>query len=129
MKCIICDSKLQGNQRKYCSNACKQKGHYINSNGYDTQMKRGYRRKLDAINSLGGGCKMCGYNKNISALEFHHKDEITKTLALDIRAFSNNNLVKLQQEIEKCVLLCANCHRKHHNPETTIEKINLFLDS
>ena len=85
--------------------------------------------KKQAVKLLGGKCCVCGYDRCIDALEFHHKDEITKTLALDIRAFSNNNLVKLQQEIEKCVLLCANCHREHHNPETTIEKINLFLDS
>lgn len=129
MKCIICDSSLQGNQKKYCSNACKQKNHYVNANGYDTQMKRGYARKLSAVNSLGGGCNKCGYNKNMAALEFHHRDERDKSFSLDLRAFSNNSLVKLQSEVNKCDLLCANCHREHHNPETTFEKVKLFLNS
>ena len=121
MKCIICDSKLQGNQRKYCSNACKQKGHYINSNGYDTQMKRGYRRKLDAINSLGGGCKMCGYNKNISALEFHHIE--SKDKDFHFGSTNTTNIDKIRLELNKCILVCANCHREIHYPYNNIENL------
>ena len=72
------------------------------------------------INNLGGCCSKCGYNKNLAALEFHHIDPESKEFQIDIRRLSNTSMDKLQEEIHKCILLCANCHREEHNP-------NLFL--
>lgn len=120
-KCIICENFLTGQQLKYCSNNCKAKGHWLyikeTPNSYHSQTKRGIKRKLAFIKKLGGKCQKCGYNKNISALEFHHIDESTKDISLDIRSFSNHSLEILNTEMLKCELLCSNCHKEYHYPE------------
>ena len=130
--CIICDKELQGLQQKFCSNNCKQKSHYQTvkeqTNSYHSQTKRGYRRKLLFIQHRGGECEKCGYNKNISSLDFHHKKD--KSFQLDLRHLSNNSMKVLYEELCKCILLCSNCHRELHNPETNIENIyNIVGDS
>ncbi len=92
-------------------------------NSYESQKTRGLKRKYEAIISKGGCCEKCGYNKNISALNFHHRDPTTKKFGLDVRQFSNNTLETLKEELNKCDLLCANCHSELHNP--TLELINI----
>lgn len=88
----------------------------MNANSYTNQKRRGLKRKLEVINSLGGCCSRCGYKRNIAALEFHHLDPNEKEFQIDLRHFSNSSLEKLKQELDKCILLCANCHREEHNP-------------
>lgn len=88
-----------------------------NNNDYQNQKLRGLKRKFEAMQNKGGKCEICGYDKNISALEFHHIDPTTKEFQIDLRHFSNTNLEKLQNELDKCILICANCHRELHNPQ------------
>jgi hypothetical protein len=61
-KCVICDEKLKGIQRMYCSNKCKAKNH---NNSYDYSVIRGLKRKIFFVEKLGGECKECGYKKKI----------------------------------------------------------------
>lgn len=100
-----------------------------NNNNYEQQKLRGLKRKIDAINQRNGKCEICGYNKNIAVLEFHHINPNEKLFQLDMRHFSNTNLESLQLELNKCKLLCANCHREEHNPELTIDKINFIIEN
>ena len=120
MECIVCKGKLNGNRKKFCSNNCKSKYHYKNSNGYYFQVKRGYSRKLQLLELKGGGCYKCGYNKNIAALEFHHLDPSEKEFQLG--SAKTTNLDKLLLEMNKCILVCANCHREIHYPDEIIEQ-------
>lgn len=120
-ECVEC-SKVFTSVRKtmYCCDACRQKYQYDKrkqngENPYLQQKERGINKKIKAVLSLGGKCTSCGYNKNLAALEFHHIYPSTKEFALDLRVFSNLSDVKLNIELEKCVLLCANCHREVHN--------------
>lgn len=69
--------------------------------------------KLQAIKYLGGSCSKCGYNKCSAALDFHHLDPNKKDK--DYSNFKGNFSEKLKEELDKCVLLCANCHREEHN--------------
>ena len=114
-----------GNQRKFCSNACKQRNHYqrvkSQTNTYHSQTVRGLRRKLMFVLLSGGRCERCGYDKNISSLEFHHLRD--KEFQLDMRTLSNSSLEILYKEYEKCMLLCANCHRELHNSDASIDSV------
>lgn len=125
--CIVCGSELTGSKKMFCSNNCKQKYHYnqekSNPNSYFTQTIRGYRRKLQLIELKGGKCENCGYDKNIAALEFHHIDSSQKEFSLDSRKLSNSKWESLVKEVNKCKLLCANCHREIHNPEYSKEYV------
>lgn len=130
-KCIICSKELQGNQRKFCSGACKQKSHWkekkTQSNTYHSQTIRALSRKLKYVNLLGGCCSVCGYNKNLAALEFNHLDPSLKLFQLDVRRFSNTNEKTLLEEVNKCNLLCANCHREHHYLEMDLINVKNIL--
>lgn len=77
----------------------------------------------------GGACEICGYCKNIAALEFHHKNPEEKKFNVDMRKFSNMTLEKLEAELEKCILVCANCHRELHNKSLTMENMPNLLEN
>jgi len=120
-KCFICSTDLTSTQVKYCSANCRQKAHYKkhkqdNSNTTYCQYKRGNKRKAHYLKLLGGACSKCGYDKNQSALHFHHNIGI-KNFSLDMRTFSNTSIIKIEQEIKHCLVLCANCHAEHHYPQ------------
>lgn len=65
------------------------------------------RTKQKLVAYKGGSCECCGYNKCIEALEFHHVDGDKE---FGIGAGSSKALSKLKKEVDKCELLCANCH-------------------
>jgi len=120
MECLSCGEGLVGRQKKYCSRLCKSK--YINQfyQSYVNQQQRGRKRKLTLISDKGGECEICGYNKNFSALEFHHLDPTEKKFSLDLRSLSNRRWEAVLNEAAKCQLLCSNCHAELHNPECCI---------
>ena len=60
------------------------------------------------------GCEMCGYNKTYYALEFHHKDKNKEHIISQMRTHS---IETIKKEIEKCMVVCANCHREIHHEE------------
>lgn len=60
---------------------------------------------------------MCGYNKNWAVLEFHHKNPEDKVMQLSLERLGHVSEDKVLNEILKCDLLCANCHREFHNPD------------
>ncbi len=80
---------------------------------YKNQIKRWIDRKHKAISYLGGRCSSCGYDKFYGALEFHHKNPLEKDHEwgkLRLKSWD-----KVLAELDKCVLLCANCHREEHH--------------
>lgn len=88
-----------------------------NANNYEKQVERAKKRKLKIIEMKGGGCSLCGYRKNSAALQFHHRDPQNKTFSLDSRKLSNTHWESILTELEKCELLCANCHAEVHFPD------------
>jgi predicted HNH restriction endonuclease len=72
------------------------------------------RRELrkQAVNYAGGKCILCNYNKCLHALEFHHKDPTQKDFG--ISNGNCNSWNRMRNEIDKCILVCANCHREIH---------------
>lgn len=73
---------------------------------------RWVQRKLKAIQYKGGCCTKCGYNKYYGALEFHHVDPLTKDV--NWTKLRLKSWIKITEELDKCNLLCANCHREEH---------------
>lgn len=64
----------------------------------------------------GGACQRCGYDKYIGALDFHHRDPTQKDFTVSHR--KNHKWSKsLEKELDKCDLLCANCHREAHRTD------------
>lgn len=59
-------------------------------------------------------CARCPEN-HIACLDFHHKDPSTKDFKIAEAATKRYSKTKILREIEKCEILCANCHRKEHN--------------
>jgi endogenous inhibitor of DNA gyrase (YacG/DUF329 family) len=115
--CIMCGKPLSGRQSKYCSRSCKNK----DLQSYEAQKRRGLERKRQLIEEAGGRCSICGYQKNIAALVFHNADSSKKDFKLDMRSLSNRKFIAVQDEIQKCILLCANCHAEIHNPHLDMD--------
>jgi hypothetical protein len=115
MKCENCQKSLMGKQLKWCSNKCKQKSVNNKYQNYKSQQKRGRERKIEIVNIKGGSCENCGYNKNLAALSFHHLDPSFKKFGLDLRNLSNRKWDDILNELEKCQLLCMNCHAEVHH--------------
>ena len=106
MKCKICKrviskNRKTGNKGLIC-NSCRQRYYQI-------------KLKIKAVEYKGGKCEICGYNKVLEALEFHHIDPTQKEFT--ISAGVNKSWISIQPELDKCMLLCANCHREIHTNE------------
>lgn len=74
---------------------------------------RKYTNKIKAIEYKGGCCELCGYSKCVRALCFHHKDPNKKEFGI-----SGNHCrkwEKVKEELDKCLLLCHNCHMEIHD--------------
>jgi hypothetical protein len=119
---------LEEDSVKTCS-GCKLELSVDNfySNGYQPNDKKKYKskckncqtvkdnsRKEEIILKVVGSysCKLCGYNKCKQALEFHHLDPTLKEYRIaDLITHKEDTIIK---ELEKCILVCANCHREIH---------------
>lgn len=78
---------------------------------YDLERTRKFKQQC--IEYLGSQCAVCGYSRCIGALEFHHNDPSEKEFGISQRStqvFST----RVRRELDKCTLLCANCHRELH---------------
>jgi hypothetical protein len=117
LKCQVCQTLLIGRQRNFCSIKCKVQTTNFKHQNYTAQQARGLERKKQLIEIAGGECCDCGYKKNISALEFHHLNPDKKSFGIDLRKCSCSKWDRLVEEVKKCVLICANCHRERHNPD------------
>ncbi len=82
------------------------------------------RKKLRemARDYKGGKCQLCGYKKCSRALSFHHLDPKKKDFGVSSRGLTRS-WIKLQEEIDKCILLCANCHMEVHDGITQLPKV------
>ena len=67
-----------------------------------------------AIAYKGGCCQKCGYSKSARALCFHHTDPSKKELEINASSAARSKKV-LQAELDKCLLLCCNCHMEAHD--------------
>lgn len=90
-----------GRRYAVCSECCK-----TNSKKRRTEFKKW------CIDYKGGKCIVCGYNTCISSLEFHHRDATKKDYIISTAWKKDKEIVKI--ELDKCDLVCANCHGEIH---------------
>lgn len=104
MKCRyhLCNNELTGRQRVFCSKNCNVK-HRVK--------KWRIELKKKAVAYKGGACIKCGYNKCIWAMDFHHKDRTTKSFGISKDGLTRG-WEKVKIELDKCDLVCSNCHRE-----------------
>jgi len=100
----VCQKPLTGTQTRFCS---------INCNSKDKVTNRRRELKQLSIAYKGGSCARCGYSKCVSALEFHHLDPNVKDFNPS-QGGHTRSWERTKQELDKCVMVCANCHREIH---------------
>lgn len=66
-----------------------------------------------AVEYKGGKCEVCGYNRCIEALEFHHNDLSKKKFGISAKGYTRS-WKEVMRELDKCIMICANCHRELH---------------
>lgn len=80
---------------------------------YKKKQRLKRRERLDTIKTESG-CVSCGIFDHPSCLDFHHKNEEDKESTLSGFKMYSLTEKKLQEEIDKCIVLCKSCHHKYH---------------
>ncbi len=86
--------------------------------------KRRRKIKLLSVQYKGGKCQICGYDKYVGALDLHHIDESQKSFGIGDKGYTRS-WEKTKQELDKCILVCANCHREIEAGITQLPKETL----
>lgn len=109
-KCSICNRsfeyKRSKGHRKYACNSC-------------LVTKRRKERNQKIYEYKGDICERCGYNGSKKALCFHHVDPTQKEFR--IANSWGKSWERVKKELDKCILLCSNCHAEEHDSEYTPE--------
>ena len=82
------------------------------------------RAKRTLVAEAGGRCALCGYDRSVAALHFHHRDPANKAFTIGGRGLARA-LDVLRSEAAKCVLLCANCHAEVEAGVTDLAGANI----
>jgi hypothetical protein len=101
------------NRRKQWRNQSAK--HYVTHKETHNDRFKAKRKaiKLEAIEYKGNRCSICGYDRCSAALEFHHMDPSKKDSGI-ADLMNKCNFELLRPELDKCILLCSNCHRETH---------------
>ena len=117
MKCVKCG---QIETKPYKVKTGKRKGKiqsYCRKCNHQNTLDRQREFKRKCVEYKGGRCIVCGYDKYLGSLDFHHIDPSKKDFNLSHikqTSFSKNQDV-IQKELDKCILVCKNCHCEIHS--------------
>ena len=119
-KIIIKECKKHGlteyvlrNDGRYRCNKCS----------VEAVQRRREKLKLLAVEYKGGECEVCGYKKCVNALEFHHIDPNEKEFGVGENGYTRS-IEAIKKELDKCILVCSNCHREIHAGLIDVDNIN-----
>lgn len=106
--CRRCGEKDESKLRKGCRYICKT---------CDTERTVDRLRdyKKETVEYKGGKCVKCGYSKCFGAMDFHHLDPKKKDP--NWKRMKNRKLESVIEELDKCILVCKNCHAEIHYAE------------
>jgi hypothetical protein len=144
--CKSCGKPLENKEGKkkfrrdkeFCNQKCHDKHKYETASkqfkefkdefGLNKYTLLGIQKKLQLIELFGGKCEMCGYNKNISAFDFHHRNPDEKSFEIKVQVLKYLDDSVILEEAMKCMLLCSNCHRELHNPFMDKKHVEMVLE-
>lgn len=109
--CLTCSPFGQHNTRDI-TNPVKDPKHYTHIKTFRS------KQKAHAIEYLGGKCCVCGYDRSIRGLAFHHVDSTLKSFSISGASLAFD---KLKKELDKCLLVCSNCHAEIHDGIIMVE--------
>ena len=119
MKCTwhLCENQAvdYNGKGKFCCQKCKNK-YYVD--------KRRKDLKKQAIDYKGGICVCCGYQKSCWALDFHHIDPSKKDFGIS-KSGHTKSWDRIKQELDKCILVCKNCHAEIHHGVRELPRLDL----
>ena len=100
-----------------------------NKCGVERVQKRRQRLKELSVQYKGGKCQVCGYNKCIKALDFHHVNPKAKNFTISMKGHIKS-WTKVKKELDQCIVVCSNCHREIHDGliDTTHLDCNFHID-
>ena len=113
--CLICQKEFvtASATRKYCYD-CSPSSKIASKAEIITAIRRAMKK--EAVRRRGGKCERCGYDKSIRALSFHHRNPSEKAFGISCSGVTHN-WEEYLQEVDKCDLLCANCHAEEHEQD------------
>jgi len=103
--CLVCEKECD---KKLCGTC-------------NTNLRR-YRVKKKAVEYLGGCCERCGWSGHFSGLDFHHIEPNEKDFSPSAMELAKKSWEKVKNELDKCELLCALCHRLEHSKYDLLEQ-------
>lgn len=106
-------------------NGNKQKWRCLKCMIEATQKRRNNLKQM-ALQYKGNKCCICGYNKCQSALEFHHLNSEEKEFGIAAKGYTRS-WEETKKELDKCILVCANCHREIHSNLINLENYNTSI--
>jgi len=83
------------------------------SRRYRHKLGKNQRIRLGLLQLAGARCERCGYDRCLTALQFHHRKPHKKKFTLSGKGL-RRPLPEILREMRKCALLCANCHAEVH---------------
>jgi hypothetical protein len=83
-------------------------------------IQNGRDLKAKCVEYKGGKCELCGYDKCMAALDFHHTDPTQKDFSVSHSFYGGvKDMQRIKKEIDKCLLVCSNCHRGLHYEQSS----------
>jgi hypothetical protein len=119
-KCKSCEAPVTAKKR-YCASCALERATRITAPRQNYKIVKTRRAKLKefAVQYKGGKCIICSYDKCHRSMGFHHLDPTKKDFGISTKSFHRSKAA-LILELDKCVLLCANCHGEVHDGITKI---------
>lgn len=109
--CLKC--KLSKDENDFYMKDGKRTHSYCKKCVNEQTIERQRALKLLAIEYKGGVCHDCGESYHPAVYDFHHLNPSEKDFSIGRRK-SLKFSQELKDELDKCVLLCSNCHRVRH---------------
>lgn len=109
--------KYKKNKRILHTKEEKIVANYLGVKSYRNRMKE------KAVEYKGRCCQICGYDRCIRALDFHHIDSSKKDFTISSNC--NKSWERIKIEIDKCILVCSNCHRELHSGLVDLNSVGI----